>query len=93
MALMLGRRKGQSIRIGDDAGLNVTRIAKDGIMLRIYDSTMSADVFLARGERVNVGYAEVFIADNDRRSKTTQVKLGIDAPKEIKILRGELVED
>lgn len=82
--LVLTRRIGECLRVGDDIAVKVTNIDKDNIELCINGQ-----------EEVSICNEESISFKDDIKIKVVkiikgQVKLGVDAPKDVIIKRGEL---
>ena len=102
--LVLGRREGESIFIGDDMELSVLKInlkekkvrfgitASDGVELKIEADLYKVDgkikaFTIYRRNSFNLGKdIEVVLVD----VYPSQIRIGIDAPKSVKLVRNEL---
>ena len=83
--LVLTRRQGESLRIGDDNKITVCVIYKTQIKLEINDSEV---VTIKLQEGISIGGGIKISVENISNS---QVQIGIIAPKDVKIDREEVV--
>ncbi len=83
--LILTRNPGESIKIGDDITVAVKKIADKKVVLTVSDASEWT---------ITLGCNQsVMITDNIKITATlirSQVKLGIDAPTEVRIMREEI---
>jgi len=83
--LVLTRRQGESLRIGNDNKITVCIIYKTQIKLEINDSEVVA---IKLQESISIGDGIKISVENISNS---QVQIGIIAPKDVKIDREEVV--
>lgn len=103
--LILTRRVGETIHIGDEIVAIVSRITPQRVCIDLAVNPGHAvslgDIrlqhsgfvrrYVDRGESFRVGDSiQVIVCDKDRTP--SQVAIGIDAPKDVVILRGELYQ-
>ena len=79
--LVLTRRQGESLRIGNDNKITVCIICKTQIKLEINDSEVVA---IKLQESISIGDG---IKISVEKIKESQVQIGIIAPKDVKIDR------